>query len=46
MTKFLNRARSQRGFSLLEMMTMLAITGIVGGMATAQVSTGAPRDAG
>ena len=39
MTRFLNRARSQRGFSLLEMLATLAIAGVVGGMATAQMAS-------
>ena len=39
MTRFLDRTRSQRGFSLLEMLATLAIAGVVGGMATAQVAS-------
>lgn len=39
MKSFLDRARSQRGFSLLEMMSVLVIMAVVGGMATAQMAT-------
>jgi prepilin-type N-terminal cleavage/methylation domain-containing protein len=39
MTRLLNRTRSQRGFSLLEMLATLAIAGVVGGMATAQMAS-------
>ncbi|HUK33252.1 MAG TPA: prepilin-type N-terminal cleavage/methylation domain-containing protein [Vicinamibacterales bacterium] len=39
MKSFQRRTRSERGFSLLEMMVVLAITAIVGGMATASLIT-------
>jgi prepilin-type N-terminal cleavage/methylation domain-containing protein len=38
MTRFLNQARSQAGFTLIEMMVTLSITAIVGSMATARLA--------
>ena len=39
MKDFQNRTRSQRGFSLLEMMATLSIAAVVGSMATANIVT-------
>jgi prepilin-type N-terminal cleavage/methylation domain-containing protein len=38
MTRFLTRARSQAGFTLIEVMVTLSISAIVGAMATAQLT--------
>ena len=38
MTRFLTRARSHAGFTLIEVMVTLSITAIVGGMATARLT--------
>src|SRR5258708_6943864 len=38
MTRFLTRAKSHAGFTLIEMMVTLAISAIVGGMATARLT--------
>ncbi len=38
MTRFLKRARSHAGFTLVEMMVTLSISAIVGGMATARLT--------
>ena len=39
MTRLLDRTRSQRGVTLIEMLIVLAILGVVGAMGTAQIAT-------
>jgi len=39
MTRLLERTRSQRGLSLMELLLVVAIMGIVGAMGTAQIAT-------